>query len=79
MELRAYLRILFEKWWIVLTVFLITFISTYVFTINQPLIYETETTFVTRPRASANITTDDDAAKLVDTLSRRIESQPQRH
>jgi len=51
MELRAYLRILIGKWWIVLPAFLITFTSTTVFTFTQAPVYQATATFVVTPKA----------------------------
>ncbi len=52
MELKAYLRILLRKWWIVLPAFLITFTSTLVFTFTQMPVYEAHATFVVSPTSS---------------------------
>jgi diguanylate cyclase (GGDEF)-like protein len=52
MELRIYLRILFRKWWIVLSAFLVTFTSTVVFTYTQAPIYSATATFVVTPTSS---------------------------
>ena len=49
MELKIYLRILLKKWWIILPVFLITFITTVVFTFTQAPTYEATATFVVAP------------------------------
>ena len=52
MELRAYLRTLIGKWWIVLPAFLITFTSTTVFTFTQVPVYQAIATFVVTPNTS---------------------------
>jgi diguanylate cyclase (GGDEF)-like protein len=46
MELKIYLRILMRKWWLFVPIFLLTVISTVVFTLNQPPVYKATTTFV---------------------------------
>lgn len=72
MELKLYFRILLKRWWIVLITFFFTLIPTYIFVNGQPWIYETEATFVMRPRAdiAAN---GDEVVKALDTISRRVE------
>jgi diguanylate cyclase (GGDEF)-like protein len=71
MELRAYLRILIGKWWIVLPAFLITLTSTTVFTFTQVPVYQATATFVVTPNASF----EDVRSYLsgLDVLSRRTE------
>jgi diguanylate cyclase (GGDEF)-like protein len=71
MEFGSFLRSLIGKWWIILPTFAITFTATYLFTDNQPLIYESTVTFVMRPRSS--FTGDKEVVRVVDTLSRFVE------
>jgi diguanylate cyclase (GGDEF)-like protein len=72
MELKLYLRILLKHWWIILAALIITLIPTLFFVQRQPIVYQTEATFVIRPRASLGVT-DADVVKVLDTLSRRVE------
>jgi capsular polysaccharide biosynthesis protein len=72
MELKLYLQILLKRWWIILTAFVFTLIPTLLFVNSQPWIYETEATFVIRPRSSIAIN-DDEIVKALDTISRRVE------
>lgn len=73
MELKNYLLIVKKRWWIVLIIVAATLVSTYFFTINQPLTYESTTTFVMRPRPSASAVDNDETVKAVDILSNRVE------
>ena len=68
MELKIYLRILMRKWWLFVPIFLLTVISTIVFTLNQPPVYKATTTFVARP-----IDSFDNFAYGVDLLSRQTQ------
>jgi diguanylate cyclase (GGDEF)-like protein len=68
MELKAYLRILARKWWIVLPAFLVTFTSTVVFTFTQAPVYEAKTTYVVTPNDAF-----ENFAYGLDLLSRRAE------
>lgn len=68
MELKAYLRILARKWWIILPTFLVTFTSTVVFTVTQAPVYEAKTTFVVTPNDKF-----ESFAYGLDLLSRRSE------
>jgi diguanylate cyclase (GGDEF)-like protein len=69
MELRVYLRILFRKWWIVLSALLITFVATVVFTFAQTPKYKATATFVVAPDRSL----EDGGVYGLDTLSRQTE------
>jgi len=71
MEIRRYLGILRKYWWILLAAFSLTLISTLIFVSRQPWIYESRTTSVMRPYTS--IAGGDEAIRVVDTLSRRVE------
>jgi diguanylate cyclase (GGDEF)-like protein len=52
MELKAYMLILWRKWWIVLSIFIITLTATVVFTFTRPTLYEATVTFVIVPDPS---------------------------
>ncbi|HWQ16151.1 MAG TPA: diguanylate cyclase [Roseiflexaceae bacterium] len=71
MELRAYLRILMSKWWVVLVVFLVTYGVTLVLSFTQRPVYEARATYVVK--LSANVGNEKDLASAVDILSRRTE------
>jgi len=71
MELRAYLRTLASKWWIVLFVFIITYGATLAFTFSQKPIYQSMTTYVVK--LNSLVSNDRDLASAVDILSRRTE------
>jgi diguanylate cyclase (GGDEF)-like protein len=71
MELKAYLRILGRKWWIVLLVFMITYGATLAVTFLQPPVYQATATYVlTLGSAFKN---NKDAGSNLDILSRRTE------
>jgi diguanylate cyclase (GGDEF)-like protein len=71
MELKAYLRVLGRKWWIVLLVFIITYGATLAVTFRQPPVYQATATFVlTLGPAFRN---NKDSATTLDILSRRSE------
>jgi diguanylate cyclase (GGDEF)-like protein len=69
--LKVYLRILLQRWWLILIALLATLGITAAFTFSQPRIYQAETTFVVRPRA--NLIVDDEFVKALGTLSRSVE------
>jgi len=71
MEFKTYLRILVNRWWIILPSFLITFIATVVFTFTQPVVYQATATYVVR----VGVIFQDDRSfvSALDTLSRRVE------
>ncbi|HEY0735633.1 MAG TPA: diguanylate cyclase [Herpetosiphonaceae bacterium] len=71
MELRAYLHILWSKWWIVLLTLLITYSATLIFTYQQVPLYQSNATFVVK--LSPTFSSDKDLAAAVDILSRRTE------
>jgi diguanylate cyclase (GGDEF)-like protein len=52
MELKVYMLILLRKWWVILSVFIITLTATIVFTFTRPKIYEATVTFVIVPDPS---------------------------
>lgn len=71
MELRAYLRTLISKRWIVLLTFLFTYGATLAFTYLQTPQYQGRATFVIKLNAALG--NDRDLASAVDILSRRTE------
>jgi diguanylate cyclase (GGDEF)-like protein len=71
MELRAYLRTLISKWWILLVVFLITYSATLAFTFTQKPVYQGRATYVVK--LNSTFSNDKDLASAVDILSRRTE------
>ena len=72
MELKAYLQILMKMWWVIVLIFFITLLATFIFTRNQPELYESSATFVVRPLASSTVERNE-LATMIDTLSRRVE------
>ena len=71
MELRAFLKTLLGKWWLVLAALLITLAATMVFAFTEPWVYQATATFVVAPTASF-----EDAggfANGLEILSRRSE------
>jgi diguanylate cyclase (GGDEF)-like protein len=71
MELRAYLRTLVSKWWIVLGVFLVTYAATLALTFTQKPVYEARATYVVK--LATGLGSEKDLASAVDILSRRTE------
>lgn len=71
MEIRAYLRILKKKWWVLLLCLAITLAATLVFTLSQPQVYATTTTYIIRPRSAPD--GQDDFVKTLDMVSRNSE------
>ena len=72
MELKAYLQILMRMWWVIVLIFFITLLATFIFTRNQPELYESSATFVVRPLVSSTVERNE-LATMIDTLSRRVE------
>lgn len=72
MELKIYLRIILKHWWIILGAFVFTLIPTYLFVNSQPWVYETEASFVIRPRPNVDVD-NNDMVDALDTISRRVE------
>jgi diguanylate cyclase (GGDEF)-like protein len=70
-ELKAYLRILLRKWWVILSVFFVTFAATIVLTFSQISIYRATATFVVTPNAEFGDVRS--FASGLDILSRRTE------
>jgi len=71
MEMKTYLRVLVRKWWIVVPAFLITFVSTMVFTFAQAPTYQATATFIVAPSGSAGDVRT--FVSYLDTLSRQVE------
>jgi diguanylate cyclase (GGDEF)-like protein len=71
MELKLYLRILLEKWWLIVAAVILTLVPTYIYVNNQPWIYESSATFIIRPH-DASTTGSEEFVKAVDTLSNRL-------
>lgn len=71
MELKAYLRVLRRKWWIVVPVFLVTLAASAVLSFSQPYVYEASTTLLARP--GAEFTDVKSQVSALDTLSNRAE------
>ncbi len=71
MELRAYLRILLDRWWIVLLAFVVTYATTLALTFLQPERFQAKATFVVGSTdATAN---SRDNASVIGTLAARPE------
>jgi diguanylate cyclase (GGDEF)-like protein len=71
MELRAYLRTLASKWWIVLLIFLITYGATLAFTFTQRPVYQSRATYVLT--LGPTFRNNKDTATTLEILSRRTE------
>jgi len=52
MEIKIYLRILLDKWWLIALCFLITWTATVVFTFSQAPVYEATATFIVTPSSA---------------------------
>lgn len=71
MEIRAYLRILKRRWWVLLVCLGITVAASLAFTFSQPAVYETTTTYIIRPRSVTGA--QEDFVKTLDMVSRNSE------
>ena len=71
MELKSYFRILVKRWWIILGIFISTVLATAYWTYKQPLVYETVSTFILRPRSELIV--NDEFVRALDIVSRRVE------
>jgi capsular polysaccharide biosynthesis protein len=71
MEIETFLRVPAQKWRIILPIFIITVISSAIFTLRQPTIYEARATFVTN--LSTTFENDRDFANVLSILSQRVE------
>lgn len=71
MEVKTYLLILWRERAIVLLCITITLVGAYLFTSNQPEIYEASATFVMRPRAEL-VEDEQESVRVLDTLGRHV-------
>ena len=71
MELETLLRILIQKWRIIVPIFLVTFVATVIFTVKQPPVYEATATYVAK--LSRRVTDNRDFAAVINILSSRVE------
>lgn len=71
MELKAYLRILLRRWWIVVPAFLITLSATSALTFREPPIYRSSATYVLK--LGSGFQDDKGFVSALDILSRRAE------
>ncbi len=71
MEIKTYLRILMQEWWIVLLCTVTALVATYVFTQRQPVIYQSTATFIMRPRAEL-VEDQNDSVRVLETLGRHL-------
>ena len=71
MNLRAFLQILRRKWWIVVSVFVVTLVATAALSFSQPSVYEASTTLLARP--GAEFTDVKSQVSALDTLANRAE------
>lgn len=71
MELRVLIQLLLRKWWLLAAIFLITVGATAIFSIQQPVRYESKTTFVARLNNA--LIDDRGLTDALDTLGRRTE------
>ena len=72
MELKAYLKILFKRWWAILLGLVVVVSATWYWTNQQERVYQSQSTFVLRPRSST-LVVEDDFVKALDMVSRRVE------
>jgi diguanylate cyclase (GGDEF)-like protein len=72
MEIKAFIKILFKRWWALLLGLIVVLSATWIWTNKQDQIYQSEATFVLRPRSST-LAVDDDFVKALDMVSRRVE------
>jgi diguanylate cyclase (GGDEF)-like protein len=69
MELRALIRVLVEKWWLVVPAFLMTFGIAVLLTISQPKVYQSTSTYVVKVTSAAG----QDILSALGLLSRQTE------
>lgn len=69
MELRSLARIFTERWWLIVPTFLMTFGAAAVFTMSQPPVYRSSSTYVVKVTSSAG----DDVLSALGLLSRQPE------
>ena len=71
MELRVLIHLLWRKWWLLALIFVTTVSATFIFTIQQPVRYESKTTFVAKLNRA--LIEDRGLADALDILGRRTE------
>jgi diguanylate cyclase (GGDEF)-like protein len=71
MDVKSYIQIIIKNWRVLLVSVAVTVAATLIFTLRQPRVYESETTFVIRPHSSLIV--QDDFVRTLETLSRRVE------
>ncbi|MBA3688935.1 MAG: diguanylate cyclase [Chloroflexi bacterium] len=69
MELRSLIRVLFERWWLVVPIFVMTFGSAAVLTLSQPPVYQSSSTYVVKVTSTAG----QDILSALGLLSRQTE------
>ena len=69
MELRSLIRVLLDKWWLVVPTFLMTFGSAAVLTLIQPPVYQSSSTFVVKVTSNVG----EDVLSALGLLSRQPE------
>jgi capsular polysaccharide biosynthesis protein/GGDEF domain-containing protein len=72
MEIKAYIKILFKRWWALMLGFSVVVLATWIWTVRQQPIYQSQATFVIRPHTSG-LAVEDDFVKALDIVSRRVE------
>jgi capsular polysaccharide biosynthesis protein len=72
MEIKAYLKILFKRWWALLLGLAVVVSATWFWTNQQDRVYQSKATFVLRPRSST-LVVEDEFVKALDMVSRRVE------
>jgi len=71
MEIKAYLRILFKRWWILVLCLAVTLSASVILTLSQQKIYAATSVFLVRPRTNPEI--KDEFVKVLDIVSRQAE------
>jgi diguanylate cyclase (GGDEF)-like protein len=71
MEIKAYLRILKRRWWVLVLCLVLTLAATIGFSQSRPDMYETATTYIIRPRLDSD--TKDEFVKTLDMVSSNSE------
>ena len=71
MEIKAYLKFLRQRWWIVLSTFILTFVATILFTLNMTPAYVATVSYIV---SLGTLTTDEkNTISALDTLTNRSE------
>lgn len=71
MFIHDYIQLVIKRWWLVALAFGVVFVSTYIWTSKQQVVYESHATFVIRPRSEAVLGSD--FIRALDTISNRSE------